>query len=115
MTSRQHSRRLARQMTLSGDSSTSYPASSSHRSLSRVFGRALSTTLTLNSAEGSCSTILLEDWKPIFDKFDREIDGKQVTLYFEPPKPSYHIKGGFLLTETFTGWKNSSWKIHRDS
>ena len=81
MSSRQHSRRLARQMTLSGDSSTSYPASSSHRSLSRVFGRALSTTLTLNSAEGSCSTILLEDWKPIFDKFDREIDGKQVRLY----------------------------------
>ena len=27
--------------------------------------------------DGSNSTILLEDWRPIFDKFDREIDGKQ--------------------------------------
>ena len=42
-----------------------------------MFGRTLSTTLTLNSMDGSNSTILLEDWRPIFDKFDREIDGKQ--------------------------------------
>ena len=43
-----------------------------------MLGRGLSTTLTLNSVDGSNSTILLEDWRPIFDKFDREIDGKQV-------------------------------------
>ena len=67
-------RRVQRQMTRSGDSAMSYR---SHRSLSRMFGRTLSTTLTLNSMDGSNSTILLEDWRPIFDKFDREIDGKQ--------------------------------------
>ena len=57
-----------------GDSA--YSTRSSHRSL-RLLGRALSTNLTLNS-DGSSSTILLEDWRPIFDKFDREVDGKQV-------------------------------------
>ena len=63
--------------TISGDSAASHR--SSYRSLtSRMLGRGLSTTLTLNSVDGSNSTILLEDWRPIFDKFDREIDGKQV-------------------------------------
>ena len=28
--------------------------------------------------DGSHSTILLEDWRPIFDKFDKEADGKKV-------------------------------------
>ena len=71
-----HPRRLQRQMTRSGDSGIS--ATSYSRSMSRMFNRAFSTTLTLNSVEGSSSTILLEDWRPIFDKFDREVDGKQV-------------------------------------
>ena len=90
-----YSRRLPRQMTVSGDSGYS---SRPYRSVTKLFGRALSTTLTLNSMDGSNSTILLEDWRlkhihflqthidlyfnlefrPIFDKFDREVDGKQV-------------------------------------
>ena len=72
-----HPRRLQRQMTRSGDSGMS--TTSYSRSMSRMFNRAFSTTLTLNSVEGSSSTILLEDWRPIFDKFDREVDGKQVS------------------------------------
>merc|ERR1711874_612836 len=71
-----YSRRLPRQMTVSGDSGHSY-SSRHYRSVTKLFGRALSTTLTLNSMDGSNSTILLEDWRPIFDKFDREVDGKQ--------------------------------------
>ena len=65
---------LPRQKTISGDSA--YSARGSYRSL-RLLGRALSTNLTIAS-DGSSSTILLEDWRPIFDKFDREVDGKQV-------------------------------------
>ena len=81
-------------MTVSGDSGHS---SRHYRSVTKLFGRALSRTLTLNSMDGSNSTILLEDWRfhyiyiihlletsfdpnlgrPIFDKFDREVDGKQ--------------------------------------
>ena len=67
-------RGLPRQKTISGDSA--YSTRSSYRSL-RLLGRALSTNLTIAS-DGSSSTILLEDWRPIFDKFDREVDGKQV-------------------------------------
>ena len=66
---------LPRQKTISGDSA--YSARGSYRSL-RLLGRALSTNLTIAS-DGSSSTILLEDWRPIFDKFDREVDGKQVS------------------------------------
>lgn len=68
-------RRLGRHMTRSGDSATS--SRSHHRSMNRMFSRGFSTTLTLNSVDGSTSTVLLEDWRPIFDKFDREVDGKQ--------------------------------------
>lgn len=70
---------LPRQKTISGDSA--YSARGSYRSL-RLLGRALSTNLTIAS-DGSSSTILLEDWRPIFDKFDREVDGKQVRCFFE--------------------------------
>ena len=69
-------RGLPRQKTISGDSA--YSTRSSYRSL-RLLGRALSTNLTIAS-DGSSSTILLEDWRPIFDKFDREVDGKQVCV-----------------------------------
>ena len=55
-----YSRRLPRQMTVSGDSGYS---SRPYRSVTKLFGRALSTTLTLNSMDGSNSTILLEDWR----------------------------------------------------
>ena len=47
-------------MTVSGDSGYS---SRPYRSVTKLFGRALSTTLTLNSMDGSNSTILLEDWR----------------------------------------------------
>ena len=57
---RKYSRRLPRQMTVSGDSGHS---SRHYRSVTKLFGRALSRTLTLNSMDGSNSTILLEDWR----------------------------------------------------
>ena len=57
-----YSRRLPRQMTVSGDSGYSY-SSRHYRSATKLFGRALSRTLTINSMDGSNSTILLEDWR----------------------------------------------------
>jgi len=67
-------RRVTRQMTISGDSTIS----AGNRSMNKILNRALSRTFTVNSiGDGSNSTILVEEWKPIFDKFDLEADGKQ--------------------------------------
>ena len=57
-----------------------------------MFSRGFSTTLTLNSVDGSTSTVLLEDWRPIFDKFDREVDGKQVSKQRRGISIEYHLK-----------------------
>eukprot|EP00092_Neocalanus_flemingeri_P058212 GFUD01069329.1.p1 GENE.GFUD01069329.1~~GFUD01069329.1.p1 ORF type:complete len:673 (+),score=125.66 GFUD01069329.1:195-2213(+) len=68
-------RRVTRQMTISGDSTSSI---GNHKSMNRILNRALSRTFTVNSiADGSNSTIVFEEWKPIFDKFDLEADGRQ--------------------------------------
>ena len=67
-------RKVTRQMTISGDSSLS----TGNRNMNKILNRALSRTFTVNSlGDGSSSTIVLEEWKPIFDKFDLEADGKQ--------------------------------------
>ena len=67
-------RKVTRQMTISGDSSLSM----GNRNMNKILNRALSRTFTVNSlGDGSSSTIVLEEWKPIFDKFDLEADGKQ--------------------------------------
>merc|ERR1719334_1249126 len=58
-------------MTISGDSAfTSVSASVNMRGL---MTRAISRTVN----DGSSSTILFEEWRPIFDKFDLEADGQQ--------------------------------------
>jgi len=67
-------RKVTRQMTISGDSTLS----TGNRNMNKILNRALSRTFTVNSiGDGSNSTIVLEEWKPIFDKFDLEADGKQ--------------------------------------
>jgi len=60
-------------MTVSGDSS--FPPDS--QAMSRVLTRAISRTYTLTSlSDGSSSTILVEEWRPVFDRLDLESDGK---------------------------------------
>ena len=33
-------------------------------------------------SDGSSSTIMVEEWQPIFDRFDLESDGKMVSTIF---------------------------------
>jgi len=69
-------RKITRQMTISGDST--FTSVSTHNNIRGVLNRAISRTFTLNSVtDGSSSTIMVEEWKPIFDKFDLEADGRQ--------------------------------------
>ena len=40
-------------------------------------------TYTMTSmSDGSSSTIMVEEWQPIFDRFDLESDGKMVSMIF---------------------------------
>ena len=40
-------------------------------------------TYTMTSmSDGSSSTIMVEEWQPIFDRFDLESDGKMVSTIF---------------------------------
>ena len=32
-------------------------------------------------ADGSSSTIMVDEWQPVFDRFDLESDGKMVLIY----------------------------------
>ncbi|XP_023326648.1 protein rhomboid [Eurytemora carolleeae] len=64
-------RKITRQMTISGDSAYSTGGVNSR------LMRAISRTFTLGSmTDGSSSTIQIEEWRPIFDKFDLEADGR---------------------------------------
>ena len=48
-------------------------------------------------AEGSTSTIMVEEWQPIFDRFDLESDGKMVRSK-EKSDDLIHV----------TGWQNTT-------
>lgn len=62
-------------MTLSGDSSFSSP--DTQMAMSRALTRAISRTYTMTSmSDGSSSTIMVDEWQPVFDRFDLESDGK---------------------------------------
>ena len=51
-------------------------------------------------AEGSTSTIMVEEWQPIFDRFDLESDGKMVRSK-EKSDVSIHV----------TGWQNTTGEV----
>ena len=53
-------------------------------------------------AEGSTSTIMVEEWQPIFDRFDLESDGKMVRS---------EVKSDVLIP--VTGWQNTTGEVCR--